>query len=136
VRGDYDGDGRTDIAVFRPTTGQWFILGSRAGLEVRQFGQGGTLAPITAWLTSNPLAPGSTLTQHTAAIAQDANASATSAGNAPDSAAHPQGPLALAKASAKTKEKPKGRPRSPVVILGHWRWSLRLARKPGWRITD
>jgi hypothetical protein len=23
--GDYDGDGRTDVAVYRPSTGQWFV---------------------------------------------------------------------------------------------------------------
>ena len=26
--GDYDGDGITDLAVFRPTTGTWFIVPS------------------------------------------------------------------------------------------------------------
>lgn len=26
--GDYDGDGITDVAVFRPSTGNWFILKS------------------------------------------------------------------------------------------------------------
>jgi hypothetical protein len=26
--GDYDGDGRTDIAVFRPSAGAWFVHGS------------------------------------------------------------------------------------------------------------
>ncbi|HKX83914.1 MAG TPA: VCBS repeat-containing protein [Pyrinomonadaceae bacterium] len=28
VQGDYTGDGRTDAAVWRPSTGQWFILRS------------------------------------------------------------------------------------------------------------
>ena len=28
VAADYDGDGRTDVAVRRPSTGEWFIFGS------------------------------------------------------------------------------------------------------------
>jgi hypothetical protein len=31
VSGDFDGDGKTDIAVFRPATGEWFIRLSTQG---------------------------------------------------------------------------------------------------------
>ena len=35
---DYDGDGRTDLAVYRPSSGQWFLLQSSAGPKVMTFG--------------------------------------------------------------------------------------------------
>ena len=31
VQGDYWGDGRADVAIFRPSTGEWFILRSENG---------------------------------------------------------------------------------------------------------
>jgi hypothetical protein len=46
VPGDYDGTGHTDLAVFRPSTGQWFILGSRFGARAIQFGGAGIDMPV------------------------------------------------------------------------------------------
>jgi hypothetical protein len=33
VPGDYDGDGKTDIAIWRATTGDWWILNSSNGFD-------------------------------------------------------------------------------------------------------
>ena len=38
---DYDGDGRADVSVFRPSNGIWFIDQSRAGAFAIQFGASG-----------------------------------------------------------------------------------------------
>jgi len=38
VAGDYDGDGKTDFAVFRPTDKNWYLQRSQAGFAAIQFG--------------------------------------------------------------------------------------------------
>lgn len=41
VNADFDGDGRSDVSVFRPSTGEWLIYGSESGtVTVFQFGLG------------------------------------------------------------------------------------------------
>ncbi|MEO7672927.1 MAG: VCBS repeat-containing protein [Pyrinomonadaceae bacterium] len=39
VPADYDGDGSTDVSVYRPSTGQWFRIQSTAGFGVLNWGE-------------------------------------------------------------------------------------------------
>ena len=40
---DFEGDGRTDLTVFRPQTGTWYSLLSSGGFEIFQFGANGDI---------------------------------------------------------------------------------------------
>jgi hypothetical protein len=46
VQGDYDGDGKTDIAIWRPAEAQYYIVGSLTGAPIyKQWGTPGVLGP-------------------------------------------------------------------------------------------
>ena len=48
--GDYDGDGRTDIALYRPSTRTFYVLRSSGGVQTQQWGvAGNTNIPIAAF---------------------------------------------------------------------------------------
>ncbi|MBL8182790.1 MAG: VCBS repeat-containing protein [Blastocatellia bacterium] len=48
--GDYDGDGKADVGIFRPSTNEWYLLRSTAGLQSAVFGLSGDKPIPTAYL--------------------------------------------------------------------------------------
>ncbi len=53
VPGDYDGDGRDDVAVWRVSTGEWWILKSTGGFTNPALGQTGDLPTVRAFIPEN-----------------------------------------------------------------------------------
>ncbi|HEY0050333.1 MAG TPA: hypothetical protein VGB68_13645, partial [Pyrinomonadaceae bacterium] len=50
VPADYDGDGRADLGVFRPSEANWYLLLSTAGYTGVQFGANGDIPTPNAFI--------------------------------------------------------------------------------------
>jgi hypothetical protein len=50
VAGDYDGDGRFDFAVFRPSSATWIVQRSTQGTLIQNFGLTGDIPVPSAYV--------------------------------------------------------------------------------------
>jgi len=48
--GDYDGDGKADAAIFRPSTSTWFSSNSNGSTLIQQFGATGDMPVPNAYV--------------------------------------------------------------------------------------
>ena len=50
IPGDYDGDGKIDAGVFRPSTSTWYVNKSTGGTLIQAFGTTGDIAVPNAYV--------------------------------------------------------------------------------------
>jgi hypothetical protein len=55
--GDYDGDGRIDLAIFRPAEGRWYVLTQTYAFMTQQFGVDGDIPTESAYVYGLPGQP-------------------------------------------------------------------------------